>query len=59
MGKIMENIVLDTAAPKRKWRVAPPAVNSKAERSIFARNLRLFRIEAKRTQRGGAHERQV
>ncbi len=50
MGKIMENIWLDTAGRKRKRRVAPAAVNSKVERAIFARNLRRFRIEANLSQ---------
>jgi DNA-binding XRE family transcriptional regulator len=51
MGKITENIMLDTAAAKRKRRGAPLAVNSKVERAIFARNLRRFRIEANLSQR--------
>lgn len=52
MGKIMENR-LDAATAKRKRgrRVATPAVNSKAERQVFARNLRRFRIEANLSQR--------
>ena len=47
----MENIMLNTAAGKRKRRMEPPAVNSNVERSIFARNLRRFRIEANLSQR--------